>query len=100
MPRVATVKDNPDNRRLARVLLDGLTECDAHENGMEAPAGLEARVPDMVLLDISLPGLDGVETLKRFRAVPALADLHVLALTAHAMTGDRERLWPSALQTT
>ncbi len=91
MHRVAIVEDNPDNRLLALALLEGLYQCDEYETGIEALTGLASEVPDVVLLDISLPGLDGVETLKRIRATPALAHLHVIALTAHAMAGDRER---------
>lgn len=91
MSRIAIVEDNPDNRLLALALLEDAYTCDEYESGIDALAGLEHRVPDVVLLDISLPGLDGVETLQRIRANPRLASLHVIALTAHAMAGDRER---------
>jgi CheY-like chemotaxis protein len=91
MTRIAVVEDNPDNRLLVLALLDGLYECLEYESGLEALAGFDLEVPDLVLLDISLPGLDGVETLKRIRGNPLLAHLPVIALTAHAMAGDRER---------
>jgi len=91
MKRIALVEDNPDNRLLALALLDGLYACTEYETGLDALAGLVVDVPDLVLLDISLPGMDGLETLQHIRANPALRHLPVIALTAHAMTGDRER---------
>jgi CheY-like chemotaxis protein len=91
LTRIAIVEDNPDNRLLALALLEELYECTEYETGIEALAGLERDVPALVLLDISLPGMDGVETLQHIRANPLLCRLPVIALTAHAMTGDREK---------
>jgi two-component system sensor histidine kinase/response regulator len=62
-----------------------------YENGTEALTGLAASLPDLVLLDISLPGMDGNEILARIRADASLRRLPVIALTAHAMSGDREK---------
>ena len=62
-----------------------------YENGVDALAGLTAHLPDLVLLDISLPGMDGNEILARIRADERLRRLPVIALTAHAMAGDREK---------
>lgn len=91
MKRIAVVEDNPDNRLLAVALLEGTYTCDEYETGIDALEGMVSSRPDLVLLDISLPGLDGVETLKRLRADARLARLPVIAVTAHAMAGDRER---------
>jgi len=91
MTRIAVVEDNADNRLLLHALLDGPYEIVEFENGVEALAGLRAAPPDLVLLDISLPGMDGNEILGHMRADPALRLLPVIALTAHAMTGDREK---------
>ena len=91
MRRIAVVEDNADNRLLLQAILDGLYEVVEYENGVDALAGLAASVPDLVLLDISLPGMDGNEILARIRADARLRALPVIALTAHAMTGDREK---------
>jgi CheY-like chemotaxis protein len=89
--RIAVVEDNADNRLLVAAILDGDYAIDEYASGAEALAGLAGSVPDLVLLDISLPGMDGTEVLRRIRATAALAALPVIALTAHAMAGDRER---------
>jgi two-component system cell cycle response regulator DivK len=91
IPRIALVEDNADNRLLIQALLGGEYEIDKYENGVDALAGLSRSLPALVLLDISLPGMDGVEILARIRRDPALRHLPVIALTAHAMNGDRER---------
>lgn len=91
MNTVAVVEDNADNRLLLQAILDGLYDVVEYENGVDALAGLTAHLPDLVLLDISLPGMDGNEILARIRADDALKRLPVIALTAHAMAGDREK---------
>jgi two-component system cell cycle response regulator DivK len=91
MTTIAIVEDNADNRLLLQAILDGQYELVEYENGIDALAGLAASLPDLVLLDISLPGMDGNEILSRIRADPALRKLPVIALTAHAMSGDREK---------
>ena len=91
MKTVAVVEDNADNRLLLQAILDGLYDVVEYENGVDALAGLTAHLPDLVLLDISLPGMDGNEILARIRADEKLRRLPVIALTAHAMAGDREK---------
>jgi CheY-like chemotaxis protein len=91
MTRIAVVEDNADNRLLLQAILDGLYDLVEYENGIDALAGLDAELPDLVLLDISLPGMDGNEILARIRADAKLRRLPVIALTAHAMAGDREK---------
>jgi CheY-like chemotaxis protein len=87
--RIAIIEDNPDNRMLLEALLADDYEIDEYEDGIVGLAGLAASPPALVLLDISLPELEGTEVLARIRADPQLASLPVIALTAHAMPDDR-----------
>jgi len=91
MKNIAVVEDNPDNRLLVRVILESLYYVTEYEDGFSALAGLRQRRPDLVLLDVSLPEMDGTEVLRRIRADAGLRRLPVIALTAHAMAGDREK---------
>lgn len=91
MRRLAVVEDNPDNRLLVRAILEDYYAIEEYVDGQQAVDGIVASPPDLVLLDISLPGLDGMEVLATLRAVQGLDTLPVIALTAHAMSGDRER---------
>lgn len=91
MKRVAVVDDVPDNRLLICSMLEDDYELDEYADGPSALEGLAATAVDLVLLDISLPQMDGFEVLKRLRASAAHARTPVVALTAHAMIGDRER---------
>ncbi|MFQ6678483.1 MAG: response regulator [Fidelibacterota bacterium] len=89
--KIAIVEDNPDNMLLAEVLLEDLYELNKFENGFDALEGMRMSPPDLVLLDISLPGMDGIEILKIIREDKTLKHLPVIALTAHAMVGDRQK---------
>jgi two-component system cell cycle response regulator DivK len=89
--KVAVVEDNPDNRMLVWALLEDRYELTEYETGVEAVEGLPQDIPDVVLLDISLPEMDGTEVLAWIRRQEALKNLPVIALTAHAMAGDREK---------
>jgi CheY-like chemotaxis protein len=91
MARIAVVEDNPDNRLLLQALLDDVHQLSEFDNGADALEGMRADPPELVLLDISLPRMDGTEVLRRMRGDAALARIPVIALTAHAMSGDRER---------
>ena len=90
-PKIAVVEDNPDNRLLVNAILEDNFEISEYETGKEAIAGLAGDPPDLVLLDISLPEMDGTEVLAWIRQQPTLKELPVIALTAHAMAGDREK---------
>jgi CheY-like chemotaxis protein len=88
---IAVVEDNADNRLLLQAILGDEFELVEYENGTDALAGIAANRPDLVLLDISLPGMDGNEILAEIRRDGRMRHLPVIALTAHAMAGDRER---------
>ena len=91
--RVLLVEDNEINRRVARELLEreGYHVLLA-EDGRGALDTLQSEVEvDLVLMDVQMPEMDGYEATAAIRAVPRWANLPIIALTAHAMTGDRER---------
>jgi len=93
MARILLVEDNELNRdmisrRLARHGLEVLTAVDGTE-GLEMAITLQ---PDLVLLDMSLPGLTGWQVVERIRKTPKIDHTPVIALTAHAISGDRERI--------
>lgn len=89
--RIALVEDNDDNRALIDAILDGEYALREYADGPSALAGMKHERPDLVLLDISLPGMDGTEVLAQMRHDEELRAVPVVALTAHAMQRDRER---------
>src|SRR5262245_5819497 len=91
--RILVVEDNPANMKLVRLLLE-MASYQVLE-AEDAPKGIEiatAEMPDLVLMDIQLPGMDGLEAVRRLRANPATRDLKIIALTAFAMKGDESRM--------
>lgn len=91
MRRIMVVEDNPDNRVLIRLLLADAYHVTDYETGEQALAGMRRDRPDLVLLDISLPAMDGPEVVRVIRDDDALRDLPVIALTAYTMPEDRKR---------
>jgi CheY-like chemotaxis protein len=96
MIRVLIAEDNPVNRELLRELLNpqdyAVSEaCD----GQEALLMLESSKPDILLLDIGMPVLNGYEVVRKIRSDPRLTTLPVLAITAYAMQGDRDNILQS-----
>lgn len=90
-PTIAVVEDNADNRLLLTAMLGDRYRIVEYDNGPDALEGLARSLPDLVLLDISLPGMDGNQILSEIRRDGRMRHLPVIALTAHAMAGDRER---------
>ena len=89
--RIAVVEDNPDNRLLVQAILEEMYELTEYASGAEALVGLRRARPDLVLLDVSMPEMDGLDVIGAIRADDGLRGLPVIALTAHAMSGDRDR---------
>jgi CheY-like chemotaxis protein len=91
MPRILLVEDNEHNRdMLSRRLLRNGFEVDIAMDGEQAIAKAQA-LPDLILMDLSLPGIDGWEATRRLKSAPDTGSIPIVALTAHAMSGDRER---------
>ena len=91
MARILLVEDNELNRdMLSRRLRRSGHEVSLAVNGQEAIEMALTLQPDVVLMDLSLPIVDGWEATRRLRADPATAALRIIAFTSHAMSGDRE----------
>jgi two-component system cell cycle response regulator DivK len=90
--RILVVEDNPMNMKLFRdvLLAAGYTTLEAR-TGEEAVELARSSEPALVLMDVQLPGIDGIEALARLRADERTGSMTVVALTAQAMSGDRER---------
>ena len=90
--KILLVEDNEVNRRLAEFLLrsNGYKVREA-ANAQEAFDMLKSERPDLIVMDIQLPGMDGLEATKKIKQQPATADIPVLAVTSYAMKGDREK---------
>ncbi len=92
MTRVLLVEDNPENRdMLSRRLIRRGYEIEFAEDGEEAVRKARDASPALILMDLSLPVMDGWEATRRIKADAATAGIPVIALTAHAMASDRER---------
>src|SRR5215831_17344541 len=86
---ILVVEDQADNRRILRDLLGnaGYALIEA-ESGEEALTAVEARRPDLILMDIQLPVMDGYEATRRLKSNPTLKDVPIIAVTSYALSGD------------
>jgi len=92
MPKILLVEDNEMNRdMLSRRLLKKGYEVTLAVDGIQALEMARADIPDLILMDLRLPKLDGWEVTRRLRADRSTARIPIVALTAHAMAGDREK---------
>jgi signal transduction histidine kinase/CheY-like chemotaxis protein/HAMP domain-containing protein len=89
-PVVLIVEDNPDNMQSSKALLSNDFTVLEAVNGTKAIELAKKFKPNLILMDIALPGMDGIETFKKIRNNPELQNIKVIALTASAMTQDRE----------
>ena len=93
MPKILYVEDNDDKMYMLTLrfeVLDGY-EIITAADGAEGVAKAQTEKPDLILMDLNLPVMDGWEATRRLKADPATRDLPIIALTAHAMSGDREK---------
>lgn len=90
--KILVVEDNETNMYLIRYILQqkgfDVFEATSGEEGIELAVREE---PDLVIMDIQLPGIDGLEATRKIRSSAGLEDVSIVALTAHAMMGDREK---------
>ena len=90
--RILVVEDQEDNRQILR---DLLTTTDYQvveaENGEAALAAVAKQRPDLILMDIQLPILDGYEATRRIKADPALSSIPIIAVTSYALSGDEAK---------
>ncbi len=92
MTKILLVEDNEENRdMLSRRLSRRGYEVVIALDGGQGVILAEAEVPDLILMDMSLPVLDGWEATRQLKAVPATQAIPIIALTAHAMVGEREK---------
>jgi two-component system cell cycle response regulator DivK len=90
--RILVVEDQEDNRRILRDLFASASyeTIEAH-TGDEGVAMAETHRPDLILMDIQLPGIDGYEATRRIRANPELSHIPIIAVTSYALSGDAGR---------
>lgn len=86
---ILVVEDHADNRRIVRDLFTSVGyEIIEAVTGEEGVTMAETQHPDLILMDIQLPGLDGYETTRRIKANPALSHIPIIAVTSYALSGD------------
>jgi len=89
---ILLVEDNPTNQLLTSSVLEREGyQVELAESAVQAMEVLAAQTPDLILMDVQLPGLDGLSLTRTLKAAPETARIPIVALTAHAMIGDREQ---------
>jgi two-component system cell cycle response regulator DivK len=90
--RILVVEDHEDNRQILRDLLGaaGFEIVEAHDGESAHPAA-SAHKPDLILMDIQLPGIDGYEATRRIKGDPALAAIPLIVVTSYALSGDEDK---------
>lgn len=90
--RVLIVDDNPTNLKLVTFLVKAAGyEVDTAQDADSAQAAIKANRPKLILMDLQLPGVDGLELTRRLKADPATSAIKIIAVTAYAMKGDQEK---------
>jgi two-component system, cell cycle response regulator DivK len=94
MPHILYIEDNADNRMLVRRILlasDYGFTVDEAENATEGIERAKAQPPDLILMDVSMPEMDGLTATQLLRDIPAMQHTAIVAMTANVMDGDKER---------
>jgi two-component system cell cycle response regulator DivK len=90
--RILVVEDQQDNRQIIRDMLSALDyELAEAENGVEALTAVAKQKPDLILMDIQLPIMDGYEATRRIKAQPAMKNVPIIAVTSYALSGDEQK---------
>jgi len=90
--RILVVEDTEDNRQIIRDLMTSAGyELIEAVDGIEGVAAAEREKPDLILMDIQLPGIDGYEATRRIRGIPALVKVPIIAVTSYALSGDEAK---------
>jgi two-component system, cell cycle response regulator DivK len=92
MKRILVIEDQEDNRAILRDLLTTVGyELVEAVDGADGVAKAEAEKPDLILMDIQMPVMDGYEATRRIKAIPACASIPVIAVTSYALSGDEAK---------
>lgn len=91
MYKILVVEDNADNLAVLEAFLEDDYELVNAEDGKEGLEMAKSQSPDLILMDISLPEMDGTEVLAEIKKIDEIKNIPVIALTAHAMVGDKEK---------
>jgi two-component system, cell cycle response regulator DivK len=94
MPHILYIEDNPDNRMLVRRVLMASDYDFVVKEADNARSGIELAMrepPDLILMDLSMPEMDGLTATRTIRALPQLTHIPIIALTANVMRGDKDR---------
>jgi two-component system cell cycle response regulator DivK len=90
--RILVVEDQPDNRQIIRDMLAGTDyEITEAKDGEQALAAVAKARPDLILMEIQLPTIDGYEAMRRIRTDPALLSIPIIAVTAYAPSGEEQK---------
>ena len=90
--RILVVEDQPDNRQIIRDMLAGTDyEITEAENGEEALVAIAKQRPDLILMDIQLPIMDGYTAVSRIKADPGLRSIPIIAVTSYALNGEEKK---------
>ncbi|MDX1994513.1 MAG: response regulator [bacterium] len=92
MPRILYIEDDANNRMLVRrILMAYGFDVDEADNAARGIEMAQSDPPDLILMDLSMPGMDGLAATRHIRTLPSISTIPIVALTANVMEGDKER---------